>query len=108
MNLVPLACLLEHPSWRLVGLVEAAVARQLDGGSRGERAGRGEEASRLRQARHIGPGGECCSEEVARGGSTEVPVGDEAWSGGEAEWVGDGHDDVERKQRSEHRAARTR
>jgi hypothetical protein len=39
-NLVPLACFLEHPLWRLSGSVEATAARQLGGGGRGERAGR--------------------------------------------------------------------
>ena len=37
-NLVSLACLLEHPSWRLTSSVEATVARQLGGGCHGEEA----------------------------------------------------------------------
>jgi hypothetical protein len=60
MNLVPLACLLEHPSWRL------------GGGDRGEWADRGEEAAQWRRTRQTAPGGECGVEEAA---------GDGAWRG---------------------------
>ena len=49
-NLVPLACLLEHPLWTLAGSVEAATARQLGGGGRGEWASRSEEVARMGQA----------------------------------------------------------
>jgi hypothetical protein len=56
-NIVPLAYLLEHPSWRLAGSEEAGAARQLGGGGRGERASYGEEVSRWRRARQIVPGG---------------------------------------------------
>jgi hypothetical protein len=53
MNLVSLACLLDHPSWRLTGLVEAAtVRRQRGGGRRGRLGPVGNATRRLRRGGH--------------------------------------------------------
>jgi hypothetical protein len=61
-------------------LAEASVveAHWLGGGGRCERAGRGDEATRWRRARQIGPGEECGTEEAAWGGSVEEALGDGA------------------------------
>jgi hypothetical protein len=85
-NLVPLVCLLEYPSWSLADLVEAAPARQLGGG------GRGDEATWWRRARQTRPSGECSTGDRRRRGGVE--------------WA-NGHDNAGRKWRSEHRGART-
>ena len=54
------------------------MARQLGGGSHGERAGHGQEVARWRRARQIGADGECGAEEAVRGGSVEEVAGDGA------------------------------
>jgi hypothetical protein len=99
----PLACLLEHPSWRLAGSVKVdvangltAVKRQRGGGERG-RLGLVGNAMRRRQRE----GGRRGWGVVRRGGTT----GDRRWRG-EVGWA-DGHDDAGMKRSGEHQDART-
>jgi hypothetical protein len=56
-KLTALACLLEHPLWRLAGSVEVAAARWLGGGGRGERADRGKHGCAVWCDRERGGGG---------------------------------------------------
>jgi hypothetical protein len=49
-KLNPLASLLEHPLWRLVGSVEEAAAHQISGGGHSEQASHSEQATRWSMA----------------------------------------------------------